>query len=198
MPRSIAIGVLALVVLSMIAGGSATAQSDEPKLTIEWADTSSGTAIVTLSNAPNGVSGYVLSVGVTDSSTTIESIEPVDPFGSVGKSEVSDDGTYATAKYADALDSVTAGATNVELARVTLSGADTSTAPPLGIAYLDIQNEDGPSVEPTHDLETLETETETQTPTPADTDDSSGGISLVAVVVVIAAVAGLSVLLFRQ
>ncbi len=115
-------------------GATLTVGSGEPPagstVAVELEDSSiaadgSTQAVAVLDSAPDGVSGYDLSVAVSDTSVaTIDSIgvEGTE-FSTVGDSAtVSDDGSSATVEAADLSEAVQGGASDVALATVTLAG----------------------------------------------------------------------------
>ncbi|WP_226022725.1 cellulase family glycosylhydrolase [Halomicrobium salinisoli] len=98
------------------------------------------TASVLLSEAPGGVSGFDLTVSVSDTSVaTIESAAVGGDMSSIGSEPApSDDGSTAVISGADLSESVSEGATEVELATVTLAGqSDGETDVGVDVSNLD-------------------------------------------------------------
>ncbi len=150
--------------LSVGSGGGGDDEDDEEDNTgeqtvsVELADEAieaddTTEAEVVLGEAPNGVSGYDLSVGLSDTdvaeidSVSLESTE----FQTVGDSQsVADDGSSATVEAADLSEAVQSGAADVSLATVTLTGeADVS----VSVDRLD--NDDGDDVSVSTESATL-------------------------------------------
>ncbi|WP_226021757.1 cellulase family glycosylhydrolase [Halomicrobium salinisoli] len=84
------------------------------------------TATVSLAEAPDGLSGFDLTVSVADTSVaTIQSASTGDAVSAVGdEPQPSSDGSSVTLSGADLSESVESGATNVVLATVTLAGRE--------------------------------------------------------------------------
>ncbi|MFW6436514.1 MAG: hypothetical protein ACOCYZ_02650 [Halococcoides sp.] len=183
MHRVIGIAVLAVVIGSVALVGPTAAQTDGPELRVEWDDREAGTVTVSISHVPDGLSGFELTFGTTDEST-VESVEVIAPESVVTDTAALENGTYAYAKFSDGADAVTPGDENVDLVRIDLADADTDAAPPLGIATMNIQDEDGSSVDPSHDLETVETPAPTETETTASGPGFGAALALAGVVTV--------------
>lgn len=103
-------------------------------------------ATISLSEAPSGLSGYELTVHVDDTAvaTLTDGTYP-DSFSLVDEMDAADDGSSITLKAADIKDRITEGASDIELATVTLrpqSAGETS----VGITVDQIDADDGTMV----------------------------------------------------
>jgi hypothetical protein len=164
--------------------GVAAAQ-DDPVVTVESTSVGVGanaTVNLTLSNAPEGIAGYNITLTVVDPEVaTITGVSAPGRF-QLSPTGILRDGTVANVEAVDLSGSVEAGATDVPLGTVRLRG-ETDGATTLRVDVLAMDADGGGDVAPTTRNGTVtvgegsETPTVTSTPTPAPTTTtSSGGI----------------------
>ncbi|EMA52949.1 hypothetical protein [Halococcus thailandensis] len=194
--RALTVAVVGLVVASLaVAGvavngqfvGSSTAQTQESAtITAGSANTSpNGTTSVglTLSTAPEGVSGYDLVVRLSDPSVgTITNASVADAFG-LDRVSVSDNGTMVTLSGVDVDENVQPGATGISLGTVEITGESTG-ASDIVVEQVNLDDDNGTAVEPSTTPGTLtvagagtgtptSTEQPTETGTATETDTAT-------------------------
>jgi hypothetical protein len=159
--------------------GAAAAQ-DDPVVTVESTSVAVGanaTVNLTLSSAPQGISGYNLTLTVVDPEVaTITGVSAPGAF-QLSPTDNLQDGTVANVEAVDLTSSVEPGATDVPLGTVRLRG-ETDGATTLRVEVLAMDADGGGDVAPATRNGTLTvgegTDTPTPTPTPTTTTTSSG------------------------
>jgi hypothetical protein len=185
--------VTSIVAAMLVAGGAATvvgvqpfataqaqAQSQEPTISVSDATVVPGettTVEVVLSNAPNGLSGYGLTVRVANPEVaTIVGASSPDVFG-VSETIFGADNASVRIRAADLERTIQHGATGVTLATITLEGVTVGETQ-LVIENLNVDDEDGDPVAPATEPGTVtvraataltETRTTTLSPMPTTT-----------------------------
>jgi hypothetical protein len=123
---ALAVAVAALALFGTVAAVG-TAAADDPQIRVSTATVADGetaTLGVALSAAPEGLAGYYLRLSVADPAVaTIEGAAYPDRFGMTSDPEVEDDGRTVVLEAADLDSEIGAGATDVTLATVDVSGA---------------------------------------------------------------------------
>jgi len=174
MKRSIGLVVIAIVVASMLALPTG-AQTDTPELTVSWANEDHSRALISLSAAPSGPTGYTIEMGVNESSeATIAGVQQVTTLGPLTDITVSDDGRTAEAKVADTNHMIENESGSVDLLAVDLEGASDSPVPPLAITSTELTTESGDAMAVTVRHETAVREAETLTEPPTQTTATGG------------------------
>ncbi|ELY98641.1 hypothetical protein [Natrialba asiatica] len=130
---------------------TATATAGDPELvvsngTIAPGDT--GTHRIALTDAPDGLAGYKLELEFSSEGVaTVTNASYPERFGLTTDPIVSADGQSLTVEAADLDDEITAGATNVTLARIDVDGVEAGTTD-LQVAAMQIDADGGSPVEP--------------------------------------------------
>jgi hypothetical protein len=161
--------------------GAAAAQ-DDPVVTVESTSVAVGanaTVNLTLSSAPQGISGYNLTLTVVDPEVaTITGVSAPGAF-QLSPTGILQDGTVANVEAVDLTSSVEPGATEVPLGTVRLRG-ETDGATTLRVEVLAMDADGGGDVAPATRNGTLtvgegtDTPPPSPTPTPTTTTTSSG------------------------
>lgn len=129
---------------------------------------------VSLSNAPDGVAGFRLTLAVEGGdAATIENASYPDRYGLTTPPAVSDDGERITVEAADLGDEVTAGATDVTLASIDVTGADDGETT-LRVTDLQVDADGGGSVEPSLEAGAVTVGVGTDGPSGAESSGSAG------------------------
>lgn len=174
MHRSIGLLVIGLVVASAFTLPAA-AQTDTPELTVAWANEDHSRALISLSAAPDGLTGYTIEIAVNDSSSaTISGFEQVTKLGPLTDFTVAEDGRSATAKVADTSHTVQNGTGSVDLVFVDLEGVSDSPTPPITITATELTTDSGDAMDVTVRYETAALEAETLTKQPTQTTSTGG------------------------
>jgi hypothetical protein len=123
---ALAVAVAALALFGTVAAVG-TAAGEDPQVRVSTATVADGetaTLGVALSAAPEGLAGYYLRLSVADPAVaTIEGAAYPDRFGMTSDPEVEDGGRTVVLEAADLDSEIGAGATDVTLATVDVSGA---------------------------------------------------------------------------
>ncbi|OAQ52726.1 hypothetical protein HTG_10390 [Natrinema mahii] len=108
-----------------------------------------GTAVhrVALTDAPNGLAGFELSLELSGDAATIENASYPDEYRLTTDPVVSDDGESVTVEAVDLDDAVTPGASDVTLATVTVGGTEPGTAA-LAVTDARLDADGGSRIEP--------------------------------------------------
>jgi len=129
------------------------------------------TSAVTLSGAPNGLSGYNVTVRVADPSVaTITDASVPERFG-LSEIRIVDDGAAVVLKAADTSDDVGPGDTEIPLGTVTVRGESVGETE-LGVEVTQVDDDDGGRLRPTTSAGTL-TVADSATTTTATTTPST-------------------------
>jgi len=129
------------------------------------------TSAVTLSGAPNGLSGYNVTVRVADPSVaTITDASVPERFG-LSEIRIVDDGAAVVLKAADTSDDVGPGDTEIPLGTVTVRGESVGETE-LGVEVTQVDDDDGSRLRPTTSAGTL-TVADSATTTTATTTPST-------------------------
>jgi len=144
---------VALVLATVAATGPVTAVDADPTVTAGNASVERGQAVtvdVSLSDAPDGVAGFNVTVRLTDgAAATITDAELADGFG-FGEAEVVAGGTAVRFKAADVNETVESGASDVALGSVTLRG-DRDGEVDLAVSVDRLDDDEGERVHPATD-----------------------------------------------
>jgi PGF-CTERM protein len=131
-----------------LAGATVAAQTaDDPTVSIENASVGPGettTVAVTLSDAPDGLSGYNLTVTLDDSTATLTNASTADQFA-LANTTVSTDAVTLSAVDTD--NAVGPGATDVGLGEVTLRG-ETAGTTELAVSVSQMDDDNGTAIAP--------------------------------------------------
>jgi hypothetical protein len=124
--RRVALTVAFAAVALLGTAGAVTAQSNQPTISVTGATTvadGTTTVDVVLTEAPDGLSGYYLSLAVGDGEVAqIESASYPDRFGLTTDPDVGPEGRTVTLEAADVEGAIESGATNVTLATIEVAG----------------------------------------------------------------------------
>lgn len=132
-----------------VAGQSAADQPTVDVATTTLADGETATVAVTLSSAPEGLSGYKLDLAVADDAVArIDSVSYPDQFGLTTEPTVVDEGQTVTIEAADLDGRIEPGATNVTLAHVNVTGVEPGKAT-LAVEPIQFDGDDGSVIDPT-------------------------------------------------
>ncbi len=108
----------------------------------------STTATVRLDEAPDGLAGFRIDVGVADTSVAeVSGGSYPDAFGLTEEPEVAADGSVVTLKASDTEDAIQPGATDIVLGTVTLSSVDTGTTD-LTVTIQALDADGGDAIDP--------------------------------------------------
>lgn len=172
----------AVVVTAAAAPAAPATQDDRPTVAVATTSVASGeteTVAVRLSEAPEGLSGYNLELAVADPAVArIESASYPERFGLTTEPSIGPDGERVALEAADLDGAVEAGAANVTLARVNVTGVDPGAAN-LSVEPVQFDGDDGSRIEPVPDAGVVTVDA-TDDGTPGDgsaspADDSPGG-----------------------
>ncbi len=124
--RRVALAVALAAVALLGTAGAVTAQSNQPTISVTGATTAADgttTVEVVLTEAPDGLSGYYLSLAVGNGEVAqIESASYPDRFGLITDPDVGPEGRTVTLEAADVEGAIEPGATNVTLATIEVAG----------------------------------------------------------------------------
>lgn len=172
----------AVALTSVPAAGAATDQfaADQPTVDVPTATLADGetkTVPVTLTSAPEGLSGYKLDLAVASGAVaTFESASYPDEFGLTTEPTLAIDGERITLEAADLDGQVEPGATNVTLARVNVTGVGPGTAT-FSVEPVQFDGDDGSKIDPTTEpgVLTVGSTDGTATNSPVGTERADGG-----------------------
>lgn len=133
----------------------------------------SASVTVTLSEVPNGLSGFKINVTVSDPAIAEISGAAFPSMYSLTSVDISQDNATVTLKAADLENSVQPGDSNVELADVELTGVSSGTVT-LSVVAIQVDDDDGGAIEPdtregSATVEGSDSTGSTATATPAET-----------------------------
>ena len=139
---------------------------------------SSATHRVSLTEAPEGLAGFKLTLAVENGDVaTVANAGYPDHFELTSDPVVSADGETVTVEAADLGDEITAGATDVTLATIELTGVDDGETE-LRVTDLQVDADGGAAVDPTLEAGTLTVNNDssetTDTDSGSDDNDSNG------------------------
>lgn len=176
---ALAVALSAIALLSVVAAaGTATAQSGQPTVVVSdgmTAPDSTTTVDIVLTSAPNGLAGFYLELTAESTEVQIESASYPDRFGLTSEPDITSNGTAVTLEAADTDGVVEAGATNVTLATVTISG----TAPgdvTLSVEPQQLDADNGSAIDPATQSGTITvTGSETEAVSPEQSSGETNG-----------------------
>jgi len=134
----------------LAAVGTATAQSSQPTVVVSDGTTapdSTTTVDIVLTSAPNGLAGFYLELTAESVGAQIKSVGYPDRFGLTSEPDITANGTAVTLESADTDGVVEAGATNVTLATVTISGTATGDVT-LSVEPRQLDDDNGSAIDP--------------------------------------------------
>lgn len=169
---------VALTTVSTVGAAADQSTTDRPTVDVATKTLENGetaTVAVTLSSAPEGLSGYKLDLAADGAVARIDSVSYPDQFGLTTEPTIVDDGRTVTIEAADLDGEIEPGATNVTLAHVNVTGVEPGNAT-LAVEPVQFDGDDGSKIDPTTEpgVMTVGATDGGATQSPVGTDDGAG------------------------